>query len=51
MAQRSATLLASNEADTQLAILSIPTKQLQGNRAAAVTYSVYHEKFLKFPIP
>ena len=40
MAQRSATLLASNEADIQLAILSINTKQLRGNRAAAAMYSV-----------
>ena len=40
MAQRSATLLASNEADVQLAILSINAKQLRGNRAAAAMYSV-----------
>ncbi|KAH8636379.1 hypothetical protein IG631_08214 [Alternaria alternata] len=40
MAQRSATLLASNEADIQLAILSINAKQLRGNRAAAAMYSV-----------
>ena len=40
MAQRSATLLALNKADIQLAILSINAKQLRGNRAAAAMYSV-----------
>ena len=40
MAQRSATLLASNEADIQLAISSINAQQIQGTRTAAVVYSV-----------
>jgi hypothetical protein len=40
MAQRSATLSASNEADIQLAISSINSYQIQSNRKAAVIYSV-----------
>ena len=40
MAQRSATLLASNESDIQLAISSINSKQILSNRSAATIYSV-----------
>ncbi|USP75366.1 hypothetical protein yc1106_02640 [Curvularia clavata] len=40
MAQRRATLLASNEADIQLAISSINSHQIQSNRRAAAIYSV-----------
>jgi hypothetical protein len=40
MAQRSATQSASNEADIQLALLSIDTEQLQSNRRAAAIYNV-----------
>ena len=40
MAQRSATILASNEADVQLAILSINSCQIQSNRNAAAVYNV-----------
>ena len=40
MSQRNATLLASNEADIQSAILSINSHQTQSNRGAATTYSV-----------
>ncbi|KAF1932610.1 uncharacterized protein M421DRAFT_245090 [Didymella exigua CBS 183.55] len=40
MAQRSAALSASNEADVQLAILSINSYQIQSNCSAAVIYSV-----------
>ncbi|KAF1925348.1 uncharacterized protein M421DRAFT_70128 [Didymella exigua CBS 183.55] len=40
MAQRSATLLASNEADVQLAISSISSHQIQSNRRAATIFSV-----------
>jgi hypothetical protein len=40
MAQRNATLLASNEADIQLAISSINSDQIQSNRSAAAIYSV-----------
>ncbi|KAF1922373.1 uncharacterized protein M421DRAFT_45694, partial [Didymella exigua CBS 183.55] len=40
MAQRSATLLASNEADVQLAIFSISSHQIQSNRRAATIFSV-----------
>jgi hypothetical protein len=40
MAPRNATQLLSNEADIQLAILSINANQIQGNRPAATAYSV-----------
>ena len=40
MAQRSATQLASNEADVQLAISSITAKQIKSSRSAAAIYSV-----------
>ena len=40
MAQRSATLLVSNEADVQLAISSIKSHQIQSNRRAAAVYNV-----------
>ena len=40
MAQRSATLSALNEADVQLAISSINSRQIQSNRNAAAIYSV-----------
>ena len=40
MAQRSATLLVSNEADIQLAIPSIESHQIQSNRRAAAVYNV-----------
>ena len=40
MAPRNVTQLLSNEADIQLAISSINTKQIQGNRPAAAVYSV-----------
>jgi hypothetical protein len=40
MAQRSATLLALNEADVHLAISSIKSHQIQSNRKAATIYSV-----------
>jgi hypothetical protein len=40
MAQRSATQLVSNEADVQLAISSINTKQLQSNQSASAIYNV-----------
>jgi hypothetical protein len=40
MAQRSATLSVSNEADVQLAISSINSSQIQSNRKAAIIFSV-----------
>jgi hypothetical protein len=40
MAQRSATLIASNEADIQLAISSLNSHQIQSNRRAAAVYNV-----------
>jgi hypothetical protein len=40
MAQRSATLLVSNEADVQLAVSSIKSHQIQSNRSAATVYNV-----------
>jgi hypothetical protein len=40
MAQRNTTLLASNEADIQLAISSINSDQIQSNCSAAAIYSV-----------
>jgi len=40
MAQRSATLSTSNEADIQLAISSINSRQSQSNRKAAGVYSL-----------
>jgi hypothetical protein len=40
MAQRSATLLVSNEADVQLAVSSIKSHQIQSNRRAATVYNV-----------
>ncbi|RYO04880.1 hypothetical protein AA0121_g12629 [Alternaria tenuissima] len=40
MAQRSATLLASSEADVQLAISSIKSYQIKSNRRAATIFSV-----------
>jgi hypothetical protein len=40
MAQRSATQSVSNEADIQLAISSINTRQTKGSRSAATIYSV-----------
>jgi hypothetical protein len=40
MAPRNATQLPSNEADIQLAILSIKSKQIQKNRRAAAIYQV-----------
>jgi hypothetical protein len=40
MAQRSATQIISNEADIQLAILSIRSSQLKHNRSAANNYNV-----------
>jgi hypothetical protein len=40
MAQRSATLSVSNEADVQLTISSINSSQIQSNRKAAIIFSV-----------
>jgi hypothetical protein len=40
MAQRSATLIALNEADIQLAISSLNSHQIQSNRRAAAVYNV-----------
>src|SRR4051812_33128490 len=40
MASRNITQLLSNEADIQLAISSINTRQIQGTRDAAVVYNV-----------
>jgi hypothetical protein len=40
MALRNVTQLLSNEADVQLAILSINAQQIQGNRPAAAIYNV-----------